>query len=725
MSMTFVCRRLARGLLSVAAFGAAARLVSAESGPAAKTGGANAAEEEILTLSKFEVVTTQNKGYVATNAATGFKTNQELIKIPQAITVVTRDLIDDIGYHNSSDVLQFAGASNFYRGEALAIRGSRVNNSLIDELPDNTPYMDNVFVDSYEVIRGPASVLYVNASIGGVVLKTSRKPLPFGSNTITLKLDEHGRYRTEIDSNGPVASLGEGKLRYRVAAAFQDGDTAFKHEEDRRVAVHPTFAFTYRDTTVRVGVDLQRLKHAPAGNAIVTPAGELYTGAGRDEAYWAPNMSEDFRYEGIRLQLLHRFSPNWEAKAQAAKAKFSRLGGIVFPAGGVDWVTKTVRFTARRNDQKYDNYYLQADVNGRYEIARMKHQSTFGFTLADETAVSQFWSSPTFGTVVRPLDHPDMSSIRVPQAGEYTPPANPGARTKVIRSNTYFQQTIDVIPDRLSLVGGVSYTALENNANPNIALRPATTTVTTLAETPHRYGVVFNVTREVALYGLESTTVLPPGTGRLQNGGFLPPQEGDGREVGVKTSFLEGRISSTLSVFKIELTNQAVFAGIDAGGISYFVPIGSTKQEGWDADVAVKPLVNWQIVGTFFDGKVKDQTGGPVANTYRRMVSLFTRYDFLAGLKGVAIGGGVTRTSGRLVNNQGVIFPPGQAKPFIELEPGTLVNAFVSYKFDRHWTFRLSADNLLDEAYAAGAQGPNFVDPSPPRTFSAAATYKF
>lgn len=685
----------------------------------------SAPADEILTLSKFEVVTTQNKGYVTTNAATGFKTNQELIKIPQAITVVTRDLIDDIGYSNSSDVLQFSGASNFYRGEALAIRGSRVNNSLVDELPDNTPYMDNVFVDSYEVIRGPASVLYVNASIGGVVLKTSRKPLPFTANSITLKLDEHGRYRTEIDSNGPVANVGEGKLRYRVAMAFQDGDTAFKNEDDQRVAVHPSFAFTYKDTTVRLGIDLQRLKHAPAGNAIVTPEGKLYTGAGRDEAYWAPDMSEDFRYTALRLQLLHRFSPNWEMKAQAAKVKFSRLGGIVFPAGGVDWVTKTVRFTARRNDQKYDNYYLQADVNGKYDIGRLKNQSTFGFTLADETAVSQFWSSPTFGTVVRPLDNPDMNSIRVPQAEEYTPPANPGARTKVIRSNTYFQQTIDVIPDRLSLVGGVSYTALENNANANIAIRPATTTVTTLSETLHRYGAVLNITKEVALYALESTTVLPPGTGRLQNGGFLPPQEGEGRELGVKTSFFDGRISSTFSVFKIELTNQAVFAGIDASGISYFVPIGSTTQEGWDADLAVKPLVNWQIVGTFFDGKVEDQNGGPVANTYKQMFSVFTRYDFLNGLKGLSIGGGVTRISGRLLNNQGVIFPPGQSKPFIELEPGTLVNAFVSYKHGKHWTFRAAVDNLLDEAYAVGAQGPNFVDPSPPRTLSLAATYKF
>ena len=33
------------------------------------------AKQPVLELSKFEVTTTQDKGYVANNAATGFKTN--------------------------------------------------------------------------------------------------------------------------------------------------------------------------------------------------------------------------------------------------------------------------------------------------------------------------------------------------------------------------------------------------------------------------------------------------------------------------------------------------------------------------------------------------------------------------------------------------------------------------------------------------------------------------
>src|SRR4051812_28759535 len=81
------------------------------------------AKEPLLSLSKFEVTTTQDKGYVANNAATGLKTHQELIKIPQSVTVVTRDLIDDIGATKTSDILAYAGASQFYRGESIRLRG--------------------------------------------------------------------------------------------------------------------------------------------------------------------------------------------------------------------------------------------------------------------------------------------------------------------------------------------------------------------------------------------------------------------------------------------------------------------------------------------------------------------------------------------------------------------------------------------------------------------------
>ena len=106
-----------RMIVACAAFLAATSGAFAQKAPASAAEPAeNQKKEEVITLSVFEVASTQGKGYTVTNAATGFKTNESLLKIPQAVTVLTRDLIDDIGAVDSSNILQYAGVLNFSSG---------------------------------------------------------------------------------------------------------------------------------------------------------------------------------------------------------------------------------------------------------------------------------------------------------------------------------------------------------------------------------------------------------------------------------------------------------------------------------------------------------------------------------------------------------------------------------------------------------------------------------
>ena len=67
--------------------------------PAAAEAG-QADNKETLELSVYKVTSTQDTGYAA-KSATPFKTKQQIVDIPQAITLVTRDLIDDIGEFDS------------------------------------------------------------------------------------------------------------------------------------------------------------------------------------------------------------------------------------------------------------------------------------------------------------------------------------------------------------------------------------------------------------------------------------------------------------------------------------------------------------------------------------------------------------------------------------------------------------------------------------------------
>lgn len=693
------------------------RAVSAEDEPT------RLQDDEVITLPLFEATSTQGAGYVSNNSVTGFKTRQKLIDIPQAITVVTSDLVDDIGLMHTSDILQYVGVSNFFRGESLAVRGARINNALIDEMPVSAPFMDNFFIDSFEVIRGPAAVLYRSNSLGGVVLKNTKKPLTNARREVTFELDQHGTYRGQLDLTGPMGLSDNLKLGYRLIAAYEDGDGFFSNIDGRLLAVHPSFQLQYNDTIVRVALDYQEMTHV-AGSNVLAPDGSLFIGAGRRETYVAPNGMEDFDFLNLRVAMLHQFSPSWEMKLQATRLEFSRLGGVLLRRN-MDWNTRTIAFAARKNDQNAENWALQGDFLGHYRIGSVESQSAFGFSIHDGLLYSRFISSSAFGTQPRSVDNPRMDEIVVPQPSDYTGPfANPGRRTKATGGDVYYQQTLNLLNDRLVLVGGVTQSWSETNNRPNLNV-PNTSTVLVGDDLLHRLGIVFRFREDFVIYAMQSTTANPSNS-RGEDGNLLGSQEGEANEIGLKAAFLNGRISGTLAFFDIELSNVGVFGGITPGGVSFQVPIGSTTQKGFDFDLAFSLTPAWQVITTGFKGKVRGTDGALVSGSYESMWSVFTRYDFPDGaLKGWAIGGGATRTGDRIVATRNFItFPPGEEKSFMELESDWMATAFVNYSTGA-WTFLLNVENALDVAIPVGAQTPVHVDPSPPRTISASIGYRF
>ncbi len=680
-------------------------------------------KESPILLSKFEVTSTQGHGYTSNNAATGFKTNEELMRIPQAVTLVTRDLINDIGAVDSSNILRFAGVSNFFAGESFALRGTRINYPLLDEMPDGVPYADNINLDSYTVLRGPAATLYLNAALGGTVLTTSKTPLPNEVRSVTGKVTDYGTYRIEGDFTGPLFAVGDAKVSYRVTTALQEGDSYFKNVEDHRKVIHPTLQLNYKNTVVRVAYDYQQLDHVPNGNSFVTPTGELYTGAGRDEAYYVPGSMESFHRRGVRGAIIQKLADNWDMKIAGTTWWFSRYGSVVFPSGGINWPAQTMTFNSRKNDQKFGYTIGQIDINGKYHIGSISAQSTFGASYSESNSKNRILSyqAGIFPSRTVPISSPNLNSFSAPDPSLPTAGNPTGGNSYV--GNYYFQQTADVIPDRLTLVVGLTRSKIKNNSISNL-ITGASGQPVAGKETLHRYGIVFNVTKEVALYAMESTTFAPAGQ-RDINLNLLPSVQGKAHEAGFKTSFMDGRFSSTFAVFKLKLTNQSFFAGVRPDGISYFAPIGTTTQEGFDFDLTYTPRPGLQFIGAYYHGRVRDQTGADVANSYSEQYSLVGRYEFQSeNLKGLSVGAGFARLSGRLLSVGAYVTGIAGLK-LIEVEPSNELTLFASYKLDKNWSFRLNVDNALDEAYVLGAQNAYFVDPSLPRSFSASATYKF
>lgn len=728
----------------------AAPAASTGTSSSASTAPAAAPEKEdnsLLHLSKFEVRTTQGVGYSQGNSASALKTSESLMKLPAQIIVVTNDMIKDIGSGFASDVLAYAGLVPYYRGPAIMSRGSRVGNPYIDDVPwvGGIGVSDNTNIDTYQVIKGPQQVLYPLASLGGLVLQTTKKPLPgVKQGVFNLRFTQWGQHNFNFDINQPLATAGDAKVTARLVGVDQSGERAFYNSKDDKRGFYPSVSLDWKNTIVSLQYGHMVYHYLPGGTGILTPNGDIYTGLGiRQQNSPRGNTDTNTQDEG-RLAWTQILSENWQVKSQISFQSIERYGSSAFPTT-VNWNNNTMTYTLRKNNGFQQAFDYQTDVSGSYKIGMFPMRTAFGYNLHDQIGRSQFLvttaaSYPAAYTITIPIgDAAAINAIQLPPATDYIPGANgnPGSRTKQNVGNGYIMQTVEVIPDRLTLVGGLTYSNIETFTDTNLAVRnPYTGTDSVATEFLHRYGAVWSVTKNLSAYYSESTT-FNPAVGVQYDNSPLPSVLGKSQEVGVKTSFWDGKLSLSLAAYKMELTNQAIlaaFPALNVAGLNYYIPIGTTDSKGWDASFTLNPIAGLQIVGTAYKGKVHDQNGNPVQATVENSWSVFTRYDFAREgfLKGVAIGGGAYKSGGKWFTMSGMVLPGGAPLPknssgnsIFTLKQEVMLNLFTSYQLNKHWSFRVNCSNVLDERFPVGAQGVGLADAAEPRTFSFESTYRY
>lgn len=172
----------------------------------------DAAGDTTVELSPFEVNTTQDHGYAATNTLAGGRTSMPLEYAPAAISVMTRQFLDDIA------------ATDFQGVEAWTVNYTPdlgVNTSGIGGIQNNFRNMGATFasrnyflwymdsdsfdVDRYEFARGPNGVLFGDGGAAGIATtftKQAHLANTFGEGV--LRINSYGGIRFTADVNEPI-----------------------------------------------------------------------------------------------------------------------------------------------------------------------------------------------------------------------------------------------------------------------------------------------------------------------------------------------------------------------------------------------------------------------------------------------------------------------------------------------------------------------------------------
>lgn len=195
--------------------------------------------ESPVALSAFTVSSSRDVGYTATNTLAGTRLNTSLQDIGTAISVVTRELLDDLAATSSGSLLpytvgteiggpegNFAGGSiSGGRADQTAARTNPERNQRIrglaaaeltrDYFLTDIPF-DAYNTESVTINRGPNALLFGIGSPGGVINNTTLLPqLGRNSREVRVQLGLRGSHRQSLDVN---QVLRPGRLAVRIAA---------------------------------------------------------------------------------------------------------------------------------------------------------------------------------------------------------------------------------------------------------------------------------------------------------------------------------------------------------------------------------------------------------------------------------------------------------------------------------------------------------------------------
>ena len=682
---------------------------------------------QVTTEVQTESATGPVQGYNASRSGTGTKTDTPIQEIPQSISVVTADRIEDQGVETLQQAFRYVPGvfADPYgpdsRVDGPTVRGTEVD-TYLDGMRTTNAWFNYQRIDPYtleraEVLRGPASVLYGAATTGGLINLVTKRPQPFDMHEIGVQYGSFDRKQIQTDHTGKLTA--DGQWLYRLIGVFRDSDYQTDYVKDDRILVVP--AVTWAPTNMtnwtvmanyqkdKTGSSTGFLPHS--GTIFSNPNGRIpinrFAGDPDTDLYQTETKSVTSLFE-------HRFSDTLKV---AHNMRYQDVDGIYHSVYANSFFnpidpTATTPYLdpAQRTVSRYVDWWdthrktFTSDSNAelKFNIGPMSHKVLVGFDYRRMTETGSAGSSldmtpfDLYAPVYNPIVPPTMlttPNLKQTQAGIY-------AQDQVRWG---------------SLIGtfGLRYDRASSDIE---GLGTQTDTALTW-----RTGLMYELPFGLSPYVSYSQSFTPQfGTAVYGNSscvdsanGLCKPVLGEQYEAGFKFMQTKNLIING-AVFDITQQNRLATNPAGAGSVQ----TGEARIRGAELEVLATVMNDLDIIGayTYLDAKVTegDNAGNHIETVPQHQASLWAKYRFsMLGVQGFAVGAGV-RYTGAVWDGADVIKTPGY----------TLVDAMVSWE-DKQWRFQINGTNLTDKEYftACLSRGDCFYGNG--RTILAQLTYKF
>lgn len=664
---------------------------------------------------------TPARPYVAEKQISATKTDLPISQTPASISVVTRAMMDDQRAVELDEALQMVAGvkpGGYYNGfDYYRIRGfDGAFNTFRDGLRSDIGgiFSEEVFgAERIEVLKGPASVLYGQSVLGGLVNVVSKKPQKERHGEFEVVGGNYEYGEANLDVGGKLNKSGT--VYARMVAIYRHQNTFTHHiEPTQRMYIAPSISWEPTDKT-KVTFLAQNQQDwlniafpLPAeGTVLPNPNGEIPIHRSVGEH---GNQNRDFlKRTELTYELDHEFN-DLISLHQVARGSWNQydFSGIYPTTGDNGDYLQDDKRTLNRYRYAADSWYWIAAVDTNlkfnFDTGIAKHTLLFG---VDYNHIKDD-SSAEFGDV-EPLD------LFAPTYGTPLGKLVPFQRLRSNRDNVgvYIQEQVRLLDKLTVLLGGRYDWAFEEERD---VFNNSKSSKENDAFSP-RAGVLYEFLPKCSLYASYSESFRAQ-FGQSADGSPVDPETGQQYEAGVKIDLLKGRAQSTFAFYDLKRQNVAT---ADPTNPAFVVLTGEQRSRGFEWEGAFQPARGFELTFaySYVDAEITKDNFFPVGdrqiNVPEHNLSIWARYTLQEGTaKGLGFGVG-----GRYYSDQA-----GDLPNTFDIPDYGLVDLTIDYKWKR-FKFAIDVNNIFDRRYTQGSYDRGYVLPGDPLSVRASFGWKF
>ncbi|MGE3781903.1 MAG: TonB-dependent receptor [Alphaproteobacteria bacterium] len=697
------------------------------------------------------------------------KLTEPLLDVPQSVTVVPRQLIEDQADLTLRDALRnvpgisIAAGEGGAQGDNLTIRGFSARNDLyLDGMRDFGSYTrDPFYLQSIDVLKGPASILFGRGSTGGVVEQNSKVPRPeaFGEGALSYGTDL--TKRLTVDVNQPLPDLAQGAA-LRLNLMGNDGNVAERDiARNSRFGIAPSLALGL-GTPTRLNFNYLHLSEYDIPDYGLPWINQAAAGTANATAFPAPLSLTRQNYYGFRqgnyfranvdvatARVEHDVNNAVTVSDQLRYARYARQFRITEPqlyttasANGFGTTgtaaliapgTPLSTLSVSRNQisgNSVETYLVnQLDTTMRFSTGFVKHTLRAGIEVSRET------SQPTRFSTIAPYSQTQLL---------WPIPSDPYTAVTYLSSitnttaNTQSIYGLDTIKfsDEWELIAGVRFDRFAAGSpqvtlpNPVTGTGAGASSISQIDAMPSWRGAIVYKPLPYSSYYFAAGTSFNPSAEALSqslaNQG-LPPEQSRSFEIGNKWDLLDGKLTVTGAFFYIQKYN---LREPDPNNPQFNILAGSGIAEGGEITIAGNLTPEWQVFGGYgytFTKITETTRTGPTSDLGRRFpnaplntLNLWTTYKL--PWRELQIGGGFNFVSSRVAASVPTVV--GGVAFLREVPSYVTASAMAKMPLSDKVDLQLNLANLANTAFYVGIH-PSHVIPGAGRSALLTLSYKY